>query len=132
MFDSIKKNIYAHKRKRVLYKLNGNFFHCPMDIAMDYVSGKWKCVILIYMKNKTLRFNEISKLIPDITEKTLSLQLKYLEKKGLIRKEIAKSKPPSIIKYSLTDFGKTLIPAIDALAEWGQRIGDAHGEIVAM
>ncbi len=120
------------KGKEYSYKLHGKFFHCPMDIAMNYISGKWKCVILIYMKNKTLRFSEISKLIPGITEKTLSLQLKDLENKGLINKETTKRKAPSVVKYSLTDFGRTLIPVIDALAEWGESVGNNKGEIVAM
>jgi DNA-binding HxlR family transcriptional regulator len=71
----------------------------------------------MYLKKKTLRFAEIKKLIPDITEKMLSIQLKALEENDLIKRKAYGVKPPIKVEYSLTDFGKTLTPALDIIAK---------------
>lgn len=113
--------------KQVIYRINGKIYHCAMDITMDYIGGKWKSVILWYIKNKTLRFGELKQLIPDITEKTLALQLKSMEKKGLVQRHVFGTKPPLKVEYSLTPFGKTLIPALNAIAAWGRSVGKEHG-----
>jgi DNA-binding HxlR family transcriptional regulator len=120
------------KGKKVAYKLDGKLYHCAMDITMDYVGGKWKTVVLWYLKNKTHRFAELKKMIPDITEKMLSIQLKTLEADGLIKRKVHGTKPPVRVEYSLTEFGKTLIPALDAIAKWGRNLGDAEGELVEL
>lgn len=101
-----------------------------MDITMDYIGGKWKSVVLWYLKNKTLRFAELKKQIPDITEKMLSLQLKALEADGLIKRKVHGMKPPVRVEYSLTEFGKTLTPALDTIAKWGRSLGESEGELV--
>ena len=98
-----------------------------MDVTMAYIGGKWKTVILWYIQNKTLRFGELKQLIPDITEKTLTLQLKSLEKAGLVQRHVFGTKPPLKVEYSLTSFGKTLLPALDAIAKWGRAVGKEHG-----
>lgn len=116
--------------KRVAYQLKGKTYHCALDISMDYIGGKWKCVLLWYMINRTLRFAELKKLMPDITEKTLSIQLKKLERSGLVKRETFGSKPPLKVEYSLTEFGKTLIPAIDAIAKWGKDLGNKNGGLI--
>jgi DNA-binding HxlR family transcriptional regulator len=118
------------KGKNVAYKLQGRIYHCAMDITMDYVGGKWKTVVLWYLKNGTLRFAELKKLIPDITEKMLSIQLKKLEESGLIKRKVFGTKPPIRVEYSLTEFGKTLIPAINAIAKWGRDLGESKGFVV--
>lgn len=97
-------------------------FHCEMDVAMHYVGGKWKTVVLWYLIEDKKRFNEIKKLIPNITEKMLSIQLKSLEEDGIIKKEVFNIKPPLKVEYSLTDFGKTLIPLLKYLVEWGRLV----------
>ena len=116
--------------KRVAYKLKDKQYHCAMDITMHFVGGKWKTVVMWYLKNKTLRFTELKKIIPDITEKMLSIQLKELEGDGLIRRKVIGVKPPIKVEYSLTEFGKTLIPALDAVAKWGRTVGETKGKIV--
>ena len=57
-------------------------YHCPISMVMDLIGGKWKTVILYYLKEQSKRFNELKRDMPDITEMTLSLQLKQLEKNG--------------------------------------------------
>jgi DNA-binding HxlR family transcriptional regulator len=118
------------KGKNVAYKLQGKIYHCAMDITMDYIGGKWKTVVLWYLKNGTHRFAELKRLIPDITEKMLSIQLRDLEKDGLIKRKVYGQKPPVRVEYSLTDFGATLIPAINAIAKWGRDLGEGEGELV--
>ena len=64
------------------------------------------------------------------TYELLSIQLRALEADGLIRREVHGKKPPVKVEYSLTDFGKSLIPAIDAVAKWGRTLGETEGEII--
>lgn len=97
---------------------------------MDYIGGKWKTVVLWYLKNETLRFPELRQKIPDITEKMLSLQLKSLEQDGLIKRKVLGSKPPIRVEYSLTEFGKTLVPVLNTLAKWGRDMGELKGDLV--
>lgn len=112
------------------YRLNDKLYHCALDITMNFIGGKWKCVVLWYLKHKTLRFSEIKKRIPDITEKMLSIQLKALEADGIIERKVFGDKPPIRVEYSMTEFGKSLIPAINAIALWGRKLGDSEGEMV--
>lgn len=116
----------------VAFKLNGKLYHCALDITMDYIGGKWKTVVLWYLQFETLRFSELKRKLPDITEKMLSLQLKALEQDGLIHREVYGEKPPIRVEYSLTKFGKTLIPVLNAIAKWGRELGYNQGEIVEM
>jgi DNA-binding HxlR family transcriptional regulator len=103
-----------------------------MDITMHYIGGKWKSVVLWYLKNKTLRFTQLKKQIPDITEKMLSIQLKGLEADGLIKREVHGKKPPIRVEYSLTEFGKTLTPALNGIAKWGKNLGMCDGKLIEM
>ncbi|MEO8472092.1 MAG: helix-turn-helix domain-containing protein [Chryseolinea sp.] len=120
------------KNQNVAFKLYGKYYHCAMDVTIDYIGGKWKTVVLWYLKNGTRRFAELRKLIPDITEKMLSLQLKELEKHGLVIRESFGSKPPLRVEYSLSEFGRTLVPALNAIAKWGRELGEQEGKIVEM
>ena len=118
--------------KNLAFRLEGETYHCALDITMHYIGGKWKGVVLWYLKNSTLRFGELKQRIPDITEKMLSLQLRALEEDGLIKREVYGEKPPIRVEYSLTPFGKTLIPAINELAKWGRKLGEGEGEIIEL
>jgi DNA-binding HxlR family transcriptional regulator len=120
------------KGKNVVYKLNDKTYHCAMDITMDYIGGKWKSVVLWYLKNKTLRFAELKTRIPDITEKMLSIQLKALEADGFIKRKVYGTKPPLRVEYSLTEFGETLIPTLDAIAKWGRNLGERKGKLIEL
>jgi len=117
--------------ENVAFKLNEKLYHCAMDITMDYIGGKWKTVVLWYLKFETLR-SELKRKMPDITEKMLSIQLKALEKDGLINRDVYGNKPPIRVEYSLTDFGRTLVPVPDAIAKRGREPGNGEGEIVEM
>jgi DNA-binding HxlR family transcriptional regulator len=117
--------------KEYTIRMNNKTFHCAMDITMDYIGGKWKTVILWYLKNGKKRFSELNKLIPSITEKMLSIQLRQLEESGLVRRTVYPEVPVKV-EYSLTPLGTSLVPVLDAIAKWGRTLGDSKGKLVAM
>ena len=117
------------KGKEYQFDIEGDRFHCAMDVAMHYIGGKWKTVVLWYLKQETLRFGELKKKIPGITEKMLSLQLKALEQDGIIRRQVY-PEVPLRVEYSLTDFGRSLVPVLEAIAQWGRQTGNTKGELI--
>lgn len=113
-----------------LIKYNDKLFSCSTSVAMELIGGKWKSVILIYLTDGKKRYNELRKLISTITERTLSLQLKQLEKDGLITRTVYTKKPPLKVEYELTEFGKTLTPVLNTIANWGMEIIKEKGEVI--
>ncbi len=103
-----------------MYKFNEKEYPCCATLAMGIIGGKWKTAILYNLKSTTLRYNELRKKMPTITERTLSLQLKTLEKDGIIKRKVYTSKPPLKVEYSLTEFGKTLVPLLQAIVDWAK------------
>ena len=118
------------EQKKRLIKYNDKLFACTTSIAMELIGGKWKSVILIYLIDGKKRYNELRKLISMITERTLSLQLKQLEKDGLITRKVYTKKPPLKVEYALTDFGKTLTPVLLSIASWGTIVAEQKGEFI--
>ncbi|MBP7643350.1 MAG: helix-turn-helix transcriptional regulator [Saprospiraceae bacterium] len=118
------------KGKNVAFEVHGELYHCAMDVTMEFIGGKWKAVVLWYLKGGTLRFSEIKKRIPDITEKMLSIQLKTLEQDGLIERKVYGVKPPVRVEYSLTEFGKSLSETLNAIAKWGRNYAEKEGKMV--
>jgi DNA-binding HxlR family transcriptional regulator len=116
--------------KSDLIKVNDKFYPCTVSLAMDLVGGKWKVVILYHLKDAPKRYSELGKEMPGITERTLSLQLKQLEDDGLISRQVFGDKPPIKVIYSLTDFGISFIPVLDAVLGWGNQIALQKGEFV--
>lgn len=89
---------------------------------MGLIGGKWKSVILFHLISGKLRYSEIRKQMPTVTERTLSLQLKQLKSDGLVKRKVYTGKPPLKVEYSLTELGKTLIPLLKSIAEWGDYV----------
>lgn len=118
------------KGEEFVYQIKGETYHCAMDVTMHFLGGKWKTVVLWYLRNKTLRFGELKKQIPDMTEKMLSIQLKKMEVNGLIKREVF-VEVPLRVEYSLTPFGKSLVPVLEAIAKWGRHYGEEEGKLVA-
>ena len=115
--------------KEKVFVLNGVEFHCAMDVTMFYIGGKWKTVVLWYLRKDKKRFSELKKLIPNITEKMLSLQLKDLESDGLVGRKVYAEVPPRV-EYFLTDFGKSLMPMLEEIAKWGRTLAEKKGKMV--
>lgn len=105
-----------------MYKFKGKEYPCCASLTMGLIGGKWKTVILFHLRNEAMRYNELRKEMPTVTERTLSLQLKTLEEDGIIKRKVYTSKPPLKVVYSLTDFGKTLIPVVQSIADWGHNV----------
>ncbi|HKE37256.1 MAG TPA: helix-turn-helix domain-containing protein [Candidatus Baltobacteraceae bacterium] len=91
---------------------------CSVTKTMDVIGGKWKSVALYYMLAAPRRFNELKRLMPSITQRMLTLQLRELERDGLITRTIFPEVPPRV-EYALTDLGKTLEPILQLLCSWG-------------
>lgn len=104
-------------------------FHCALDVTMAFIGGKWKSVVLWYLRNGKKRFSELKARIPDITDKMLSLQLKALEQDGLVTRTVFPEVPPRV-EYELTNEGLSLIPVLTALADWGKLKGNNDGKMV--
>jgi len=111
-------------------KVGEKIYPCSVSVAMDLVGGKWKTVILYHLKDGGKRFSEIRKELFSVTEMTLSLQLKQLEKDGLISRKVYGRKPPIKVVYNLTDFGRSFIPVLDAITNWGNQIVEEKGQFV--
>lgn len=101
---------------------NGRLYQCCTSLTMDIIGGKWKTVIIYHLIKGKLRYNELRKLMPAVTERTLSLQLKKLEEDHIVQREVHHKKPPLKVFYSLTKLGKTLIPLVQSIAHWGESV----------
>lgn len=92
--------------------------NCPMEATLDLIGGKWKGVILFRLSERTHRFNELGRLLCKVTPRTLTKQLRELERDGLVKRTVYPEVPPKV-EYDLTDKGKTLTPVLKALKDWG-------------
>ena len=93
---------------------------CPLRLTMSLLDSKWKSCILDELRYRSLRPSELHKLLPEATPRVLDLQLKELTEDGLVSKTIFPELPPRS-EYSITELGKTLIPIIDAMIDWGNK-----------
>ncbi|HMW98200.1 MAG: winged helix-turn-helix transcriptional regulator [Bacteroidetes bacterium] len=109
-------------------RLNGHVYHCALDVTMELVGGKWKTIVLWYLRKDKKRFSELRKLIPGITEKMLSLQLRQLEKDGFVSRKVYPEVPPRV-EYALTAHGRTLLPLLEEIAAWGRMMGKKYGSV---
>jgi DNA-binding HxlR family transcriptional regulator len=94
---------------------------CAVEATLQLIDGKWKGVVLYHLFSATLRFNELRRLLPNVTQRMLTNQLRELEADGLIARKVYAEVPPKV-EYSLSPRGRSLEPVIMALKAWG----DAH------
>jgi DNA-binding HxlR family transcriptional regulator len=87
-------------------------------MTIDLIGGKWKVLLLWHLSQRILRFNEIGRIFPDISTKMLTQQLRDMEEDGLILRKVYPQVPPKV-EYDLTEFGRSLIPVLMAMQEWG-------------
>lgn len=92
---------------------------CPVETALDILAGKWKILILWYLRRDTLRFSELQKMLPRTTEKMLIQKLRELEKDNIVHREVYPVVPPKV-EYSLTEYGQSLKPILKQLYLWGE------------
>jgi DNA-binding HxlR family transcriptional regulator len=95
-----------------------NHCNCPIEATLNVIGGKWKPMILCLLANDTLRYNKIQQLMPEVSPKMLTKQLRELEYDGLILRKMYPEIPPKV-EYSITDFGRTVLPVLKTLLDWG-------------
>jgi DNA-binding HxlR family transcriptional regulator len=92
--------------------------HCPVEVTLSAIGGKWKALILYHAMSGPRRFNELRRLIPLVTQRMLTQHLRELEAAGILHREVHEKVPPHV-EYSLTDKGRSLVPILTAMADWG-------------
>jgi DNA-binding HxlR family transcriptional regulator len=100
---------------------------CPVEACTEVVGGKWKGKILFILFTGTKRFGELRKLLPDTTQRMLTMQLRELEEDGVIERKVYAEVPPKV-EYSISKSGETLKPIIDAMWDWGRHFLDNQPE----
>lgn len=92
---------------------------CKVEETLEVIVGKWKAMILLHLLyGGTKRFSELKKLLPTITQKMLTQQLRELEEQGIIQRVVYPEVPPKV-EYSITEYGMTLKPVLFMMHEWG-------------
>lgn len=97
---------------------NKNEYDCPVEVTLELIGGKWKSLILWHLSHRSLRFSELRKAVPKATQKMLTQQLRDLENNGLVSRKVYTQVPPRV-EYSLTEFGKSIYPILEAMRNWG-------------
>lgn len=92
--------------------------HCPVEATLELIGGKYKTLILWHLSEGKLRFSELRRLIANATPKMLTQQLRELEAKNLVHREVFPIIPPKV-EYSLTELGRSLMPILVAMRDWG-------------
>ena len=93
---------------------------CAVEATVNLLEGKWKCVILYRLAGGTLRFNELRRAIPGVTQRMLIIQLRELETDELVNRLVYSQVPPRV-DYSLSERGRSIIPVLIAIKEWGDQ-----------
>lgn len=95
-------------------------YTCGLDAAVDVIGGKWKALILWELQQCPRRFGELRRGVPGVSEKVLIQQLREMESRGIVHREVYRQVPPKV-EYSLTDHGASLNEALLPLGEWGEK-----------
>ncbi len=100
---------------------------CPIGLAISIIGGKWKLPILYYLREETLRFSELKKKLPQVTQKMLTQQLRELESDKMVSRKVYAQVPPKV-EYSSTPHARNLEPILDSLCAWGQEYQETVGK----
>lgn len=93
---------------------------CPLTAALNAIGGKWSLIVLYWLDSGTRRFNELQRLMPDISHKVLTETLRDLEQEGLIIRTMY-AQAPSHVEYEISAHGDSVRPVLHAVREWGRR-----------
>lgn len=100
-------------------KTNKHLFGvCPFVTAQKLLTGKWTILILHFLSDRTMRFNELLRELPNLTQTTLTKQLRMMEENGLVIRTVYNQIPPKV-EYSLSDLGRKFEPVLEELEKWG-------------
>ena len=104
---------------------SARLFGCPVELALSLIGGKWKTIILARLKQGPLRYGELRRMVPDLAEKVLTQRLRELEADGFITR--VSTAGGRATRYSLSDHGRSLSPALEALYTWGEHAARETG-----
>lgn len=105
-------------------KVSCTNYRCEIEVTLEVIGGKWKSLILWNLgMHEVIRYNEFRHIIPNISQKMLTQQLRHLEKNLLVQRKIYNQVPP-MVEYSLTDLGKKLLPILNQMDIWGKEFVD--------
>ncbi|MFD1953553.1 winged helix-turn-helix transcriptional regulator [Paenibacillus thailandensis] len=105
-------------------RINLKAINCEKELTLAVIGGKWKLIILWHLGLEgTKRFSELRKLIPGITQKMLTNQLRELEEDKLVKRKVYPEVPPRV-EYSMTEYGESLMPVLRGMYDWGKNYGE--------
>lgn len=122
--DSVKKGTVLAKIRHSRFDCSPG---CAVEAAIGLIDGKWKSVVMFHLLERTLRFNELRRHIPSVTQRMLTNQLRELEEDGLIARKVYAQVPPKV-EYSLSPLGRSMAPILLALKAWGDENLDRFGK----
>jgi DNA-binding HxlR family transcriptional regulator len=105
-------------------------YSCAVELTVDVVGGRWRTVVLSHLKEGVHRYGELRRLIPGISEKMLSQRLRELEADGLVSRTDLGTPATPHVEYDLTDEGRTLVPVLQALYDWGVARAERTGATI--
>ena len=111
-----------------MYYVNDKEFKCSVGVTLDIFNDKWKMSVIWHLLDSDKRFKALHEDIPEITQKTLTVKLKELESKNIIRREVFPVVPPKVV-YSLTPIGEKLRPVLESMFNWGIDYVEEFGTI---
>lgn len=107
--------------KRYFFK--GRSYFCSLELALDLIGGKWKTMMLYRLKDGTLRSSDLQRLMAGISNKIFTQTARDLERDGLVYRQVYPTVPPKV-EYSLTDMGKSVLPLLLQMGEWGESVSE--------
>lgn len=110
-----------------LKRCSGKEYYCAMELTLQLIGGKWKPLIMYRLgQDGKQRFSELKRSMPSITQKMLTQQLRELENDGIVHRDVYAEVPPKV-EYSLTEIGKSVIPLLKRLCQWGAEYEKLRG-----
>ncbi len=107
-----------NNENEIIYK--NKTLRCTFELTLELIGGKWKPIILWHLKEYgTMRFSELKRTMPNVTQKMLTQQLRELEEDFLVHREVYAEVPPRV-EYSLTETGESIIPLLKTMDNWGK------------
>ena len=98
---------------------------CFVEVTLEVIGGKWKPMILWHLTQGMKRFGELKRLMPQVTQQMLTTHLRELERHGVVHRKVYAEVPPKV-EYSATELGKSLLPILDLMHEWGEKFVEVH------